>query len=549
MTVEHNHFQAATSEEKLRGKYYTPPELVHLILGQLDARPSDVILDPSCGDGAFLVSAVRHLARAGATAETLIANVTGVDVSAAAVDECRARVAAAIRELTGTPVEPSRLRIECANALDPTDSRVLPSLARRGSGRLLVVGNPPYVEAKRLPKEVKAALRARYPEAASGAPDLYLYFLHACAEWLRPDDHLALVLPNRVLVNTHARALRERLLTRGQLAGIDFATRANLFNGAGVYPVVLYARGVTERPPAVQLASIQRDGDVLRRDPLPPVADQEYLHTASRTFFPTPASPALASALRQMLCLVEETRLAGLLDIRWAVSFHRQGLRERFVRLSPEGMSQPRKFLGGGTFAGNGDVTRYRASWGGWWIDYDTERLREESNPLPPEPIFHGPKIAICQNGRSLRAALDQEGFILKDTLLCGVPRAGDHPLLANPHALVGVLCSRTTHFFYSHIFHGGHVNGGYLHFLRSFLNDVPTGQWSDTSAAALAEVVRRREALAPGPAAEELEAAAERLVEAAFGLSEAQRIEIAGWAETDENWRARDRTRTRRER
>ena len=34
--------------------------------------------------------------------------------------------------------------------------------------RVLVVGNPPYVEAKRLPRETSAVLKARYPDAVVG---------------------------------------------------------------------------------------------------------------------------------------------------------------------------------------------------------------------------------------------------------------------------------------------------------------------------------------------------------------------------------------------
>lgn len=537
-----NYYQAGTSAEKLRGKYYTPPELVRLVLEQVEAGAGDTIVDPSCGDGEFLVGAVYHLANRGETPSP--ERLVGVDLNPDAVAECRRRVAAAILARTGTAVEPDRLRIECANALEPESCRTVSAVRGRDGGRLLVVGNPPYVEAKRLPQAVKASLKARYPEAASGAPDLYLYFLHACAEWLRPGDGMALVLPNRVLVNAHARDLRERLLARGQLAGIDFATRANLFNGAGVYPIVLYVSGPTDGDPELRLGAIQRVGDGLRRTALPALHAGAYRHTASRTFFPTPGSPVLAEALEAMVGQIHETRLEGLLDIRWTVSFHRQGLRERYVSREREGMRHARPFLGGGTFAGNGDVTRYRVEWSGWWIDYDTDRLREERNTVPPEAIFTAPKIVICQNGRSLRAALEPNGYILKDTLLCGLLRSRSHPLLTHPRALVGVLCSRAVHFFYSHVFHGGHVNGGYLHFLRTFLNDVPTGHWTDETAASLEAIVRRREGMPPGPEARELEAEAEVLVEEAFGLTSGQRREIAAWAEADENWGLRDRTR-----
>src|SRR5207248_3822464 len=109
--------------------------------------------------------------------------------------------------------------------------------------RVLVVGNPPYVEAKRLPRETSAVLKARYPDAVVGAPDLYLYFVHVCLGWLREGDTLAFVLPNKLLVNANARAMRERLLAGGRLRSLWFATQAGLFPGAAVYPIVLFSGG------------------------------------------------------------------------------------------------------------------------------------------------------------------------------------------------------------------------------------------------------------------------------------------------------------------
>src|SRR5438034_2627380 len=121
--------------------------------------------------------------------------------------------------------------------------------AQPAKERLLVIGNPPYVEAKRLSSDTKAVLKARYPEAITGAPDLYLYFLHVCLGWLRPADLLAFVLPNKLLVNANAQRLRERLLNEGRLRALWFATQASIFPDAAVYPIVLFAGGAGQGIP------------------------------------------------------------------------------------------------------------------------------------------------------------------------------------------------------------------------------------------------------------------------------------------------------------
>lgn len=512
-----NVYQARTSPRKLRGGYYSPIDLARLILARLRLRPDDLVLDPACGDGSFLEAALAE----GAT------HVVGLDVDPDAAREARARLGV-------------KVRVGCADALawnTPEEAARAAGIALPSRGRLLVVGNPPYVEAKRLPRETKRALAERFPEALDGAPDLYLYFLHACLRWLGPRDRLAFVLPNKVLVNANAQRVREVLLDTQRLRGLWLATRAGLFPGAAVYPVVLFAgagRG------EIETATLGRNKEgVLRVESRDSVHPRQFAATASRALYPPPSGPALAKALARLLA--SRHRLGDVLDIRWTVSFHRAGLRGQYVtRDRPEGPCA-RRFLGGGAFSGNAEVTRFRLRWGGWWIRYDEAELARLKNSVPDEAIFRAPKIAICQNGRTIRAAFDEEGLVLKDTFLAGLPCAAEHPLVRHPRAIVGLLSSRAVHFFYAHVFQGGHVGGGYLHFLRSFLVDVPIGQWDDALAREVDACVRAIEVGGPNAEAEER---IEEAVSRALGLSAAEADLVRGWAATDANWIARERVR-----
>ena len=412
--------------------------------------------------------------------------------------------------------------------------------------RLLVIGNPPYVEAKRLGHEAKAALAGIVSRGGGRSPDLYLYFLHACLDWLRPADTLAFVLPNKLLVNANAQKIRERLLNEGRLRSLWFATQASIFPDAAVYPIVLLASGPSRgQERSVEIVPITRiAGRGISQGERVTVDPARYRQTRGTVFFPLPETPVLRDALERLLHKSPRARLGSVLDIRWAISFHRAGLREQYVL--PHRLDDPcaRPFIGGGAFAGNGEVTRYQVQWAGWWIRYDAAELQARKNPVPELGLFERPKVVICQNGRTLRAAYDDQGFVLKDTFLCGAIRGADHPLCRYPRALVGLLCSRTVHFFYAHVFYGGHVNGGYLHFLRSFLVDIPLGTWSDESAGACAKLVWQRERATTTAEREALEEQMEAIVAAALGLSEAEQNAIAAWAAGDANWQARERIR-----
>jgi Eco57I restriction-modification methylase/restriction endonuclease TaqI-like protein/N-6 DNA methylase len=553
--TEQNYYQALTSPGKLRGRYYTPDALVAMMLDAARLAPGDLVLDPACGDGSFLRGAVAALARRfpdadrQTLAEAWAGRLVGFDVDPGAVAEAREGLQAAFREHLGVDLPAACLRLRQADVLHAADLGSLLQVAGipclRQDERLVVVGNPPYVEAKRLARETTGRLKARYPAAVAGAPDLYLYFLHVCLGWLRADDLLAFVLPNKLLVNSNAQRLRERLLEEGRLRALWFATQAAIFADAAVYPIVLFASGVrTATRERVEIARIARGaGGAIARSA--PVSGDPawYGQTAARALFPLPETPALREALAHMLASNAALRLGDLLDIRWTVSFHHAGLRERYVIRERPDDPDARPFLGGGPFAGNGEVTRYRLAWVGWWIRYAAAELQGLKNPLPDPRLFERPKVVICQNGRTLRAAYDEAGYALKDTFLCGLLREGDHPLCRHPRAIVGLLCSRAVHFFYSHVFYGGHVNGGYLHFLRSFLIDIPVGSWTEASAEEAAVLVRQRET-APEADWGLLEERIEALVSTALGLSEKEQAAIAAWAAKEANWQARERVR-----
>jgi hypothetical protein len=564
-----NAYQRRTSETKLRGQYFTPDALVSLILDALPLTGAERILDPSCGDGSFLRGAVAALPRrfpetpGDALARHWVPRLIGLDLDRTAASQARGAVRRAVREHLGVEIGEETVQVHCADSLEAAslDSLLLAAAVAPLSPdeKLLIVGNPPYVECKRLDAAAKSLLKARFPEALEGAPDLYLYFLHACLGWLREGDNLAFVLPNKLLVNANARRLRERLLAEGSLDRLWLATRARLFGDAAVYPVVLFARGgpspggsapgaARENPDAgseiarsVRVSRLAAGDTGISIANGVEVAPSLFRRTRARAFFAPPEEPLLRAALERMLHA--GSRLDDVLDIRWSVSFHRSGLRERYVASERPASPHARRFLGGAAFAGNGEVRRYRLRWAGAWIDYDEARLHAEGNAVPPASLFARPKVVICQNGRTLRAAFDDEAFVLKDTFLCGDLRDVDHPLGRRPRALVGLLCSRAVHFFFSHVFFGGHVGGGYLHFLRSFLVDVPLGVWSDDAAERVEAWVRLLEH-GPDPSAE---AGIEAEVSAALELLPQEAAALSGWCDADSNWQARERIRPAR--
>ncbi|HET9505240.1 MAG TPA: N-6 DNA methylase [Hymenobacter sp.] len=77
-----------TLTPKLRGGYYTPPAIAKFLADWVIQRPTDTVLEPSCGDGELAVAAATKLLELGATSRAV-----GQQLRATELFESEARVA------------------------------------------------------------------------------------------------------------------------------------------------------------------------------------------------------------------------------------------------------------------------------------------------------------------------------------------------------------------------------------------------------------------------------------------------------------------------
>ncbi len=127
-----------------------------------------------------------------------------------------------------------------------------------GGGFDIVVGNPPWVRAERLPARVREMLSERYalwrstPGPFGHLPDLSVAFCERALELLAPSGVLALLVPAKLATAGYAEPLRRHLARRTSITAIEpldesVATRF----GAAVYPMALVAVRGEPQPSAV----------------------------------------------------------------------------------------------------------------------------------------------------------------------------------------------------------------------------------------------------------------------------------------------------------
>jgi adenine-specific DNA methylase len=214
--------------DKLRGGYYTPDALAAWLCAWAIRSPGDAVLEPSCGDGAFVAAAAARLAALGATAPRLLGLEVVPREAAAARARLHAGPEAAVQEgdFFAWWQQPGRPAFD------------------------VVVGNPPFIRYQTFPEPY----RGRAMEILGGLglrpsrlTNIWAAFVAAAAATLRPGGRLALVLPAELLQVGYAAPLRAYLVDR--FARLDLVSLNELcFAGAEQEVVLLLADGAAPDP-------------------------------------------------------------------------------------------------------------------------------------------------------------------------------------------------------------------------------------------------------------------------------------------------------------
>ena len=216
----------------MKGFVPTPPQVVDDMVAKLfDTRPpsaEDRVLDPGCGEGAFIEGIIRWC-------------------------EMNHRPMPAVVGIESDPVHAAVARERFAQ-LSAVTILQEDFLTERADRFEYVIGNPPYVPITGLSLEEKTAYRARYLSAA-GRFDLYLLFFEQALRLLSPGGRLVFITPEKFLYVQSAEPLRKQLAAL-RIEGIDFVAEAT-FGDLVTYPVVTTI--VNEAPEAATRVLL-RDG-------------------------------------------------------------------------------------------------------------------------------------------------------------------------------------------------------------------------------------------------------------------------------------------------
>ena len=203
------------SADKLRGGFYTPPDLVRVCLDRVSELAGDrtglTVLEPSSGDGAFIRGLAEHRLAAQVSA------VTAIELLDAEAEKCRRHA----------PAAGFGLEVIAGSALRPEAWRT-----RRHD---VAVGNPPFVRFQFVTADdvAAAAVLARHLGLSfAGVSNLWLPVFMAALSALKDGGVFAFVVPAEFFTGISAGVTRQWLMARTRELRVD------LFP-VGSFPVVM----------------------------------------------------------------------------------------------------------------------------------------------------------------------------------------------------------------------------------------------------------------------------------------------------------------------
>jgi adenine-specific DNA-methyltransferase len=213
---------------KARGAFFTPEAMCHFVVRWAVRSAHDRVLEPSCGEAAFLTSAGARLQSLGGVPDASALH--GVELHRASADHAR-----------------TLLREGGYDA----DIAVGDFFETRAEAKYDVcVGNPPYVRFQAFSgrsRKVAAEAALAAGVKMTGLASSWAPFVVHASQLLRPDGRLGLVLPAELLTVNYAAGLRRFLLRRfGRVRLVLFEER--VFPDVTEEIVLLLAEGEGPAP-------------------------------------------------------------------------------------------------------------------------------------------------------------------------------------------------------------------------------------------------------------------------------------------------------------
>ncbi len=213
------------------GQYYTPKEIVELIVKTSILNDNDKILDPGCGSGGFLVGAYERIRdlkikkKLTVSHNDILQQLFGIDINRFPIH--LSAINLALRDLN-EETKSLNLEIQDFFNLNPEQDRIVVELATVSGVKKIIdldksnvpvkvdviIGNPPYIRQEKIVnKELcRNHLKRIDSEKISNKSDIYVYFFTHATEFLKQKGRLGFITSDKWLTTRYGEDLQNFFL-------------------------------------------------------------------------------------------------------------------------------------------------------------------------------------------------------------------------------------------------------------------------------------------------------------------------------------------------
>lgn len=227
-----------TKEVIENGIVFTPKMISDFISDSViqDGDPSrKKVLDPGCGCGIFLVSAVQaiHKLTDMPFKEIINNQIYGIDIIEDNIRRCKLVLQLLVLK-NGEKLDGFNFNLATADSLKTNWEDLF-----KVDGFDCIIGNPPYVNPHDLPKETSAFLRSNFKTTKKGTFNIFYAFIEKGLDFLKYNGQLSFIIPNNFMTISAAKDLRTYLTKNEYVASIIDFTDNMLFKPVRTYSCIL----------------------------------------------------------------------------------------------------------------------------------------------------------------------------------------------------------------------------------------------------------------------------------------------------------------------
>lgn len=180
--------------QKLRGGYYTPPEITKFICNWAITSKNDCVLEPSCGDGNFIEACIKRFEELGLYKDNLYGRIKGIELNP--TEALKTKKRAADHGLNSDAI----INSDFFNYISDNNEKYD-----------VVVGNPPFIRYQNFPEEHRTLAIKMLQDLGlhpNKLTNIWLPFLVVSASLLSENGKLGMVIPAELFAVKYAAETR-----------------------------------------------------------------------------------------------------------------------------------------------------------------------------------------------------------------------------------------------------------------------------------------------------------------------------------------------------